>query len=93
MNEREIFLTMASTARISVPIVGNVTLILENKLEPRKKLISISSLNKSYYSVCSNKNVFIRKNGSFIFLGILVDNLICITPISLLYIVENNRLT
>ena len=62
MNEREIFLTMASTVRISVQIVGNVTLILENKLESRKKLISISSLNKSNYSFYSNRSVFIRNN-------------------------------
>ena len=82
----------------------DITLLLENNkhLELkdflyaskfRNNLISISSLNKSYYLVCSNKNVFIRKNGSFICLGILVDNFFCITPISLLSIVENNRLT
>ena len=53
---------MASTVRISVQIMGNVTLILENKLESRKKLISISSLNKSNYSFYSNRSVFIRNN-------------------------------
>ena len=73
----------------------DITLVLENNkhLELndclyaskfRNNLISVSSLNKLYYSVCINKNVFVRKNGSFICLGILVDNLFCITPISLL---------
>ena len=42
-----------------------------------------SSLNKSNCLVCFNKNVFIRKNDSFIFSSILVDNVFHITPISL----------
>ena len=84
--------------------MGDVTLVLENNkhlelndclyvLESRKNLISISSLSKLVYSICFNKNVSIRKNDSFICLGILVDKLFHTTPISLLFVVENNHVS
>ena len=98
------YLIMAFIASIVVQAVGDVTLVLEkNKhLELKgclyipeyiKNLISVSSLNKSDYSIYFNKNVFIRNNDSFICWGILVDNLFHITLISLLSVVENNHVS
>ena len=83
--------------------VGDVTLVLKNNKylelkdrlnvpKSRKNWISISSLNKLYYSVYFNKKI-IKKNDLFIGSGILVDNLFCITLISLLYVVENNHIS
>ena len=83
--------------------MGDVTLVLENNkhlklkdylyvLESRQNLILIYSLNKSDYSIYFN-NFFIRKNDSFIYLGMLVDNLFCITLTSLLSVVENNHVS
>ena len=84
--------------------MGDVTLVLENNkhlelkdcfyvLESRKNLISISSLIKLVYSIYFNKNVSFTKNDSFICLGILVDKLFHTTPISLLFVVENNHVS
>ena len=94
------YLTLASIVSIVVQVVGDITPVLENNkhleledclyvLKSRKNFISISSLNKSNYLVYFNKIVSIRKNDSFICLSPLVDNLFHITPISILYVVEN----
>ena len=53
-----------------------------------------SSLNKSNCLVCFNKNVFIRKNVSFIFSSILVDNLFHIrSSYIIVSIIENNQIS
>ena len=97
------YLILASIVRIAMQVMGDVTLVLENNkhlklkdylyvLESRQNLILIYSLNKSDYSIYFN-NFFIRKNDSFIYLGMLVDNLFCITLTSLLSVVENNHVS
>ena len=94
------YLNLACIVSIVVQVVGDITPVLENNkhleledclyvLKSRKNFISISSLNKSNYLVYFNKIVSIRKNDSFICLSPLVDNLFHITPISILYVVEN----
>ena len=85
-------------------VMGDVALVLEsnshlelkNNLyvpESRKNLILVSNLNKYNYAIYFNKSVFIRKNDSFILLGLLVDNLLRITPISILLCVENYHIS
>ena len=104
MNEEKVYFTLASVVSIVVLVVGDITLVLENNkhlelkdclyvLESRKNLISISNLNKLSYLVYFNKIVSIRKNDSFICSSLLVYNLFHITPISILYIVENYHIS
>ena len=98
------YFTLASVVSIVVLVMGDITLVLENNkhlelkdclyvLESRKNLISISSLNKLNYLVYFNKIVSIRKNDSFICSSLLVYNLFHITPISILYVVENYHIS
>ena len=56
-------------------------------------MILISSLSKLNYSIYFDKSVFIRNNDSFICSDPLVDNLIHITPISILPCVENHHIS
>ena len=98
------YLTLEFTTRIAMQAIGDVTLVLENNkhlelkdyfylLESSKNLVLVSSINKSNYLVYFNKNVFIRKNVSFICSGMLVDNLFCIIVISLFPAIENNHVS
>ena len=96
------YLILVFAARIVVQVVRDVTLILKNNKyielkdclyvpKSKKNLILVSSLNKLNYSIYFNKNVFIRKNDSFICSNMLVDNLFHFTPTSLLSVVKNNH--
>ena len=98
------YLILVFAARIVVQVVRDVTLILKNNKylelkdciyvpKSKKNLILVSSLTKLNYSIYFDKNLFIRKNDSFICSNMLVDNLFCITPTSLLSIVKNNHVS
>ena len=85
------YLILASSERITMQALGDITLVLEIKCllklknclyvpKFRKNPILASSLNKWNYSVYFNKELIIGNNNSFIFLDPLVDNLYHITP-------------
>ena len=87
LNEGEMQLNMASSASISVIVVGDLSLSFSNNsilvlhdclfvLDSRKNLISISKLCNDNYSVSFNKTyVSIMKENEVVTYGTLVNNL------------------
>ena len=61
--------------------------------ESKKNLILVSSICKSNYSIFFNKQVVIKKNDSFIYLGSLVNNFYLVTPLSILLSNKNNHIS
>ena len=104
LNDGDMYLTLASEARVSVQTMGDVTLIFYDNsflvlknclyvLEFRKNFILVSSLYKLNYSfIFNNKQVFIKLNNFFICSRSLIDSLYLVIPLFVLPSNENDHI-